>query len=36
MTNPLLASWEAPFEMPPFALIQDDHIAPALDAIETG
>ena len=32
MTNPLLASWETPFQMPPFAEIEDAHIAPALDA----
>ncbi|MDX8351711.1 M3 family metallopeptidase [Cognatiyoonia sp. IB215182] len=31
MTNPLLADWSTPFEMPPFDLISDDDYAPALD-----
>ena len=29
--NPLLADWETPFDLPPFADIQDGHFAPALD-----
>ena len=32
MTNPLLADWDTPHQMPPFALIQDAHFAPALEA----
>jgi len=32
MTNPLLADWTTPFEMPPFAQISDDDFAPAFDA----
>ena len=32
MTNPLLADWTTPFEMPPFAQITDDDFAPAFDA----
>ena len=32
MTNPLLADWTTPFEMPPFARISDDDFAPAFDA----
>ncbi|MDH3263948.1 MAG: M3 family metallopeptidase, partial [Paracoccaceae bacterium] len=32
MTNPLLADWETPFELPPFAAIADDHFAPAFEA----
>jgi len=31
MTNPLLSPWEGAFALPPFALIQDDHFAPAFD-----
>src|SRR5262249_10525796 len=30
-TNPLLASWTGPFELPPFALIKPDHYRPAFD-----
>ncbi|MEJ6392530.1 M3 family metallopeptidase [Gymnodinialimonas sp. 2305UL16-5] len=30
MTNPLLETWETPFEMPPFAAIEDAHFAPAM------
>ncbi len=32
MTNPLRASWDTPFELPPFDLIEDAHFAPAVDA----
>ena len=32
MTNPLLSPWEGAFALPPFALIQDDHFAPAFEA----
>jgi peptidyl-dipeptidase Dcp len=32
MTNPLLSPWDAPFGLPPFALIEDAHFAPAFDA----
>ncbi|WP_039018682.1 M3 family metallopeptidase [Halocynthiibacter namhaensis] len=32
MTNPLLAPWNTPFELPPFADIKDEHFAPAMDA----
>ncbi|MGB0969153.1 MAG: peptidase M3, partial [Halocynthiibacter sp.] len=32
MTNPLLAPWNTPFELPPFGLIKDDDFAPAFDA----
>ncbi|MDJ1016556.1 MAG: M3 family metallopeptidase [Paracoccaceae bacterium] len=32
MTNPLLAEWETPFGLPPFADISDDDFEPALDA----
>ncbi|MCF2906546.1 M3 family metallopeptidase [Octadecabacter sp. CECT 8868] len=31
MTNPLRAPWDTPFELPPFALIEDAHFAPALE-----
>ena len=31
MTNPLLADWETPFGLPPFAQISDDHFAEAFD-----
>ena len=31
MTNPLLADWSTPFELPPFADITDDHFAPAFE-----
>lgn len=31
MTNPLLADWSTPFELPPFAQITDDHYEPAFD-----
>ena len=30
--NPLLARWDTPFGLPPFARIEDAHFAPALDA----
>ncbi|MEX3016567.1 M3 family metallopeptidase [Gymnodinialimonas hymeniacidonis] len=32
MTNPLLQSWDTPFEMPPFEAISDEHFAPAMEA----
>lgn len=32
MTNPLLAPWDTPFALPPFAALTDDHFAPAFDA----
>jgi peptidyl-dipeptidase Dcp len=32
MTNPLLAPWETPFELPPFAAIRDEDFAPAFEA----
>ncbi|UWQ18540.1 M3 family metallopeptidase [Jannaschia sp. M317] len=32
MTNPLLAPWTTPFEMPPFAHISDADFGPAMDA----
>ena len=35
MTNPLLAAWDAPFGLPPFAAIEDKHFAPAFDAALT-
>jgi len=31
MTNPLLADWTAPFEMPPFDRIEDSHFEAAFD-----
>lgn len=31
MTNPLLAPWTTPFELPPFDLIRDEDFAPAFD-----
>ncbi|MCL4109756.1 UNVERIFIED_CONTAM: hypothetical protein GTU68_018483 [Idotea baltica] len=31
MTNPLLATWDTDFDLPPFDLITDDHYAPALE-----
>ncbi len=31
MTNPLLADWDTPFELPPFEAISDDHFAPAFE-----
>ncbi|MBY5921036.1 M3 family metallopeptidase [Ferrimonas balearica] len=31
-TNPLLGTFDAPFGLPPFAAITDDHFAPALEA----
>lgn len=31
MTNPLLQPWDAPFELPPFAEIRDEHFAPAFE-----
>ena len=32
MTNPILAAWDGPFELPPFAQIRDADFAPAFDA----
>ncbi len=32
MTNPLLALWDTPFQLPPFAVIRDEHFAPAFEA----
>ena len=32
MTNPLLADWTTPFELPPFDAIEDSHFAPAVEA----
>jgi len=32
MTNPLLAPFDTPFGLPPFAAIGDDHFAPAFEA----
>ncbi|MFN3971412.1 MAG: M3 family metallopeptidase [Gemmobacter sp.] len=32
MTNPLLAPWDTPFALPPFAAIEDAHFGPAFDA----
>ncbi|PUB18572.1 M3 family metallopeptidase [Yoonia sediminilitoris] len=32
MTNPLLADWDTPFEIPPFDQISDADFAPAVDA----
>lgn len=32
MTNPLLSDWNTPFELPPFADIEDTHFEPALEA----
>jgi peptidyl-dipeptidase Dcp len=32
MTNPLLAPWDTPFALPPFAAIRDEDFAPAFDA----
>ncbi|MBL8563980.1 MAG: M3 family metallopeptidase [Gemmobacter sp.] len=31
MTNPLLAHWDTPYQVPPFALIEDAHFAPAFE-----
>ena len=31
-TNPLLAPWTAPFELPPFEAIKPEHFTPAFDA----
>ncbi|MEM7490978.1 MAG: M3 family metallopeptidase, partial [Pseudomonadota bacterium] len=31
MTNPLLADWTGPHDLPPFAAIEDVHFAPALE-----
>lgn len=31
MTNPLLAEWSAPFDLPPFHAISDDDFAPAFE-----
>jgi peptidyl-dipeptidase Dcp len=30
--NPLLAPWDTPFALPPFAQVTDDHFAPAFEA----
>ncbi|RVV97513.1 M3 family peptidase [Mesobaculum littorinae] len=35
MTNPLLADWTGPFEMPPFETIKDEDFEPAVDAALT-
>ncbi len=35
MTNPLLAPWDTPFELPPFAAIKDDDFTPAFEAALT-
>lgn len=35
MTNPLLAGWTGPFELPPFAEIRDADFAPAFEAALT-
>ncbi|MBZ4688944.1 MAG: peptidyl-dipeptidase Dcp [Cereibacter sp.] len=32
MTNPLLAPWDTPFALPPFAAIRDEDFMPAFDA----
>ncbi len=32
MTNPLLADWTGPYQLPPFAQISDEDFAPAFDA----
>ena len=32
MSNPLLADWTGPFELPPFAAIRDEDFAPAFEA----
>src|SRR6056297_765668 len=32
MTNPLLADWTGPFQMPPFDAIGEDDVAPAFEA----
>lgn len=32
MINPLLTSWDTPFDVPPFAQIDDSHFQPAFDA----
>jgi peptidyl-dipeptidase Dcp len=32
MTNPLLASWDTPFDLPPFDLIEEAHFLPAFAA----
>ena len=32
MTNPLLASWDAPFGLPPFDRIEETHFLPAFAA----
>jgi len=31
-TNPLLAAWQTPFGLPPFAAIRPEHFVPAFDA----
>ncbi len=31
MTNPLLARWKTPFELPPFGAFTDDDVAPAFE-----
>ena len=36
MTNPILADWTGPHALPPFAMISDDHFAPAFDAALAG
>jgi peptidyl-dipeptidase Dcp len=32
MTNPLLETWDTPFQLPPFEKIKDDDFAPAMEA----
>lgn len=32
MTNPLLAQWDTPFELPPFGAIDDSHFEPAFES----
>ena len=35
MTNPLLSRWDTPFQLPPFAQVQDADFRPAFDAALT-
>lgn len=35
MTNPLLADWTGPFQLPPFATLRDEDFGPAFDAALT-
>ena len=32
MSNPLVADWTGPFELPPFGEIRDEDFAPAFEA----